>query len=271
MAEIALCLTQVVRLGETLARQHLVGDLRLTAVRIWVEDARSRGRPLQEPAPGGLRCATELRAHAAIALRVDDDRAHTALDGTDRHQRLGDRLARPRGPHYECVTCARMLAERDRHLPAPLVATERQPLHVRAISTCSNAATLLEHRCDRAQAIHRSTPLPRDLRKIRAGLDVFAMPAPTANSGNDRCENEREREASEPDMRTQNEREHRRRPRPLQMTAPHVSRREQSDRHPEPELERCMGKPLESFTDGRPRILLVFGKRDVRGHEATPF
>src|SRR5207247_7850320 len=93
MAEVALRLTLIVRLGEALARECLVGYLGLAPVGVGVVDRRAVGRPFDETAAAGVRRATQRIPHPAIALRVNDDCPHAAFDRTDREPGLRDRLA----------------------------------------------------------------------------------------------------------------------------------------------------------------------------------
>jgi hypothetical protein len=62
VGEVALRLAQVVRLGEALAGERLVGDLAGAAVAVGVVGARARRRPLEERAPGALRGGARVLA-----------------------------------------------------------------------------------------------------------------------------------------------------------------------------------------------------------------
>ncbi len=96
MSQIALRLTEIVRLGEPLPGQQAIGDLRLAATGVGVVERRPARRPLEELAPLERRCIAQRLAQASIPLWVDDDGGESPFDGADGHQRLGDGLARTR-------------------------------------------------------------------------------------------------------------------------------------------------------------------------------
>ena len=114
MAEVALRLAHVVRLGEQLPRERLVGDLALASRGEGVVDAAARRRPLHIPAARALRGAAQRGPHVLIPLGIERDHAHTALDRGRGEQRLRDRLARAGRPHDQHVGRSPG-SERDRH------------------------------------------------------------------------------------------------------------------------------------------------------------
>ena len=128
VTEIALGLAQVVRLGEALAGERLVGDLGLAAPSVGVVDRRALRGPLDELAAGGQRRIAQLAAQVAIALRIDHDRAHTALDRAHGHPGHRDRLARAGRADHERVRTAGGAAERDCDGAAVTLVTDCQPI-----------------------------------------------------------------------------------------------------------------------------------------------
>ena len=95
MPDVALREPLVVRLGEHLRREQLVRDLgvRPTVVRV-VDRLALRIPTAKRPASAG-RCVSELLADEVVALGIDVDDTHSALDRGERQQHLQDRLAGP--------------------------------------------------------------------------------------------------------------------------------------------------------------------------------
>src|ERR1700730_5124547 len=219
MPHVALCLAQVMRLGEMLTGKDLVRDLRLAAATVGVV----HGGPLWGPLD-----AREWVAHVAIALRVHDDGAHAPLDRPESDPRLCDRLARTGGANDERVRSIEIPAG-DRDGTAALIASENQPAVAEpCIRSQSPAAPKREARRGRANEIRWRAPARCEDRQIGAQADVVAVPATSpqrrahtrnttgrGQSGHDRLR--RERLASHAA----------RRPAPVQVRATHEPRGEE--------------------------------------------
>jgi hypothetical protein len=268
VAEIALGLTQIMRLGETLAGQSLVGDLARAALRIWVVDAVTVRRPFQVGPSCRQRGAAQLFAHARVALGIDDDRAHPIRDRARRDPRLRDRLARAGGAHDKRVRAVAVRAEWNRHRPAALIESDRQPPPVEpllAAATCASTHHRRSH--ERAQKIQRVASAIGYLREVRAGFDVFAVPAPTTHGGEQCGDRQRQCRAAQERSGERHERQCAGGPAPVQVPAAHRSRRKQPQHDPHGAVDARREEPVQEFIDGRKRIDRVFGNC-VRGHQS---
>ena len=268
VAQIALRLAQVVRLCEALAGKQLVGDLARTAAGVWVVDARTARRPFDVWPSRRQRGAAQLAAHAAVALRVDDDRAHSEGDRAGCDPRLRDRLARARGTHHERVPSPALCAERNRDGTAALIEPEHQllPPHP-ALRAAARANSEHRRRRERAQKILRTAAASRDLRQVRAGFDVFAVPAPAADACHERRDDQRHRRSAKERPRDRHQRQRAGRPAPVQVPAAHRSRGDRPQHNAEGEVKARRQQPVDQFVDRRRGVDRVFGKC-VRGHRS---
>ena len=127
VTEVTLGLALIVRLGEALAGENLVGDLGLRSVGERVVDARALGGPLAEPAPGALRTGAQHLTEQGVTLGIDDDAAEAMADRDVGHPCLGHRLARAGGADDERVRAAVGTREGDPHGTVTPVTTDEQP------------------------------------------------------------------------------------------------------------------------------------------------
>ena len=183
VAQVALRLALVMRLGEALAGERLVGNLGLAAPRIRVVDRRPIRGPLHEAPPTRASRCEHRVAHAPIALGVDDDRAHPVLDRARRQPGLRDRLARAGGAHHQRVPSPQLSAEGNRDGPRTLIGSEQQPPPAQPGPACGHSASELDPCQHAQQSIGWRPSLAREPGEVGARLQVFAVPAPTPGDG----------------------------------------------------------------------------------------
>ena len=186
LPEIPLGLAQVVRLGELLARQRLVGDLGLGAPRVGVVGQRALGGPLQEPgasSPGG---ALELLAEHLVPLGVDDDRPVSVLDQPRGDPRLGDGLAGAGRAHHQRVR-SRALTDGDPGASPVQPASNRQPAAADP-ALAAGPAQETPVRWDPGE----TRAAGRDLGMVATGGDVGVVPAGALQRSEHRDEPDRE-------------------------------------------------------------------------------
>src|ERR1700726_4406008 len=169
MAQIALCLTLVVGLRETLSGECLVGNLACATVTERVVDRRSPRGPLEEPAPGGPSGVSKLLTHPAVSLWVNDDGSKSSFDRARGEPRLCDRLTGAGGTNDQSVPTALGNAEGDRHELTADGTSDDHLLVVQDAARQREADTPAEPPRKRTQRYKRPATSTGDLRQVATG------------------------------------------------------------------------------------------------------
>ena len=247
VAEIALRLALVMRLGETLARQRLVGDLTGTTVAERVVDRRACGRPFDELSFGEMCRLDQMRPHAGIALGIDHDRTKPCLDCTGRKPCLGNRLTRAGGAHDQSVLAAAVAAERDRERLAVLGTSDRDALIAQGSPSGEVDDTLEELPCQRTQRVAWTAAFGGDLGQIASCHEVFGVPMPATRAGAEGSGAECARPTGEYRMGEQDDGKRAGRPRPTQVALAHDAHGEQAQGDADRDVDRRRAKPSDQF------------------------